>query len=484
MRHLKLLLALLIGANLSAHALPTFSLKTVVIDAGHGGKDPGAIGLNKTQEKDVALAVALNLGKKIKETYPEVKVLYTRITDVFIPLVDRANFANKNKADLFISIHCNSAVNRTAKGSSTYVLGLHKTQDNLDVAKRENAVIELEENVEKNYDFNPNSPEGHIIMSMKQNAFLEQSIDIAARIENELTGRKGNNDSRGVKQAGFFVLYQTSMPSLLAEIGFISNPTEEMYLASKEGQDEIAEGIFNAFSSYKAHIEKSGKAAVAAKEASSNGVAQANVPPKVVSNTEEVKPKAPATKEETKPAQTREVSATKAAEAKPEPVKAEPPKQQQPPQEVARKEEPKPEPPKLQPTLKEEAKPEPAKIEPPKIEEPKPAVSVAKKEEPKTPESAPIATQSKSGLVFKVQMFASSKALKWYPQLPEIFGKIDVETLPNGVNRFMTGNFSSYEEAEKLLPKAVSNGYADAFVIAYKDGERLDIAATRALKKK
>ncbi len=448
MRYIVILSLLLIVVNLSAFAPPTFAVKTVVIDAGHGGKDPGAIGLNKTQEKNVALAVALALGKKINNAYPEVKVLYTRSTDVFIPLVDRADFANKNKADLFISIHCNAAENRSVKGSSTYVLGLHKSQDNLDVAKRENAVIELEDNVEKNYDFNPNSPEGHIIMSMKQNAFLDQSIDIAARIEAELTGRKETSGSRGVKQAGFFVLYKTSMPSLLAEIGFISNPTEEMYLASKEGQDEIADGLFNAFNSYKAHIEKAGKPLTnASKDTASSQVADKNNPPKsatpVVEN-EKVQV------QKTEPAKTTVVKET----PKPVAVKEEP----------VKKEEPKPAPTKVEP------KQEPAKTEVAVKETPKP-VAVEKKE-PAT-----------SGLVFKLQMFASSKGLKWYPQLTETFGKIDVETLPNGINRFMTGSFATYEEAEKLKPKATEQGYPDAFVIAYRNGERLDIAATKAFKK-
>ena len=450
MRYIVILSLLLIAANLSAFAPPTFAVKTVVIDAGHGGKDPGAIGANKTQEKNVALAVALALGKKINDAYPEVRVLYTRSTDVFIPLVDRANFANKNKADLFISIHCNAAENRSVKGSSTYVLGLHKSQDNLDVAKRENAVIELEDNVDKNYDFNPNSTEGHIIMSMKQNAFLEQSIDVAARIEAELTGRKETSGSRGVKQAGFFVLYKTSMPSLLAEIGFISNPTEEMYLAGKEGQEEIAEGLFDAFTGYKLHIERAGKPITSApKDTASAQVMDKNDPPKKA---------APVV--ETEKVQVQKTEPVKKEEPKPVPAKPEP----------VKKEEPKPVAAKEEPVKKAEPKPEPAK-EPVVVKEtPKPMV--VEKKEP-----------AASGVVFKLQMFASAKGLKWYPQLTEAFGKIDVETLPNGVNRFMTGNFATYEEAEKLKPKATENGYPDAFVIAYRDGVRLEIAATRALKK-
>lgn len=448
MRYIVILSLLLIVVNLSAFAPPTFAVKTVVIDAGHGGKDPGAIGPNKTQEKNVALAVALALGKKINDVYPDVRVLYTRSTDVFIPLVDRANFANKNKADLFVSIHCNAAENRSVKGSSTYVLGLHKSQDNLDVAKRENAVIELEDNVDKNYDFNPNSPEGHIIMSMKQNAFLDQSIDIAARIETELTGRKEASGSRGVKQAGFFVLYKTSMPSLLAEIGFISNPTEEMYLAGKEGQNEIAEGLFDAFSSYKAHIERAGKPlASTSKDTANSQTSESNSVPK---NT--------VSKNETEKAQVQKNAPEKQGSIKESTKQIEVKPGTKP---VAVKETPAP---------KTEPKQEPAKVEAVVKETPKPAV-VEKK------------VSVEPSVVFKLQLFASSKDLKWYPQLTEKFGKIDVETLPNGVNRFMTGNFTSYEEAEKLRPKAVQNGYSDAFVIAYSNGARLDIAATKAFKK-
>jgi hypothetical protein len=162
--------------------------------------------------------------------------------------------ANKVKADLFICIHLNSAVNHDAYGTSTYVLGLHRTDDNLEVAKRENGVIDLEEGNNKSYEFDPNSPEGHIIMSMKQNAFLDQSILIASKIEDELAAL-AKRKSRGVKQAGFWVLYKTAMPSLLAEIGFISNPTEEQYLASSAGQTNIANAVFKAFKSYKTVIE-------------------------------------------------------------------------------------------------------------------------------------------------------------------------------------------------------------------------------------
>lgn len=230
------------------------AVRTLVIDPGHGGMDPGAIGPGGHHEADLALGVSLKFGEMIKEAFPDVKIIYTRTTDKFVSLADRADMANKAKADLFICIHLNSATNHEAYGTSTYVLGLHRTDDNLEIAKRENAVIDLETNKNAKYEFDPNSPEGHIIMSMKQNAFLDQSILIASKIEDELAVL-AKRKSRGVKQAGFWVLYKTAMPSLLAEIGFISNPTEEQYLAGDAGQSNIATAIFKAFRSYKNQIE-------------------------------------------------------------------------------------------------------------------------------------------------------------------------------------------------------------------------------------
>lgn len=242
-----------------------FSIKTVVIDAGHGGKDPGASGAGKTREKDIALSVALKLGEYISKNFPDVKVIYTRKTDVFLELHERAEIANQAKADLFIAVHCNASPNPDFYGTSTYVLGLHRTEANLEVAKRENAVILLEEDRDKNYEFDPNSPEGHIIMSMKQNAFLDQSIDFASKVENQLE-HGSKRKSLGVKQAGFYVLYKTTMPSLLAEIGFISNPEEEKFLQSPKGQDQIATALLNAFKEYKAEMEGGGAMAKAGNE--------------------------------------------------------------------------------------------------------------------------------------------------------------------------------------------------------------------------
>jgi len=228
-------------------------IKTVVIDPGHGGHDSGCLGAS-SNEKNVALAVSLKLGKLIEENFPEINVLYTRKTDVFIELHRRAQIANQAKADLFICIHCNAGP-KTAYGSETFVMGLHKTNENLDVAKRENSVILKEDNYEKKYDgFDPNSPEANIIFSMFQNAFLEQSLYFASRVQHEFKNNAHRHD-RGVKQAGFLVLYKTAMPSVLIETGFLTNADEEKYLNSAEGQEKIASSILNAFQSYKNWIE-------------------------------------------------------------------------------------------------------------------------------------------------------------------------------------------------------------------------------------
>lgn len=231
-----------------------YRVRTVVIDAGHGGHDPGTHG-KKAKEKDVALKVALQVGKTIKKYLPDVKVIYTRSTDKFIELHDRAGLANKNHADLFISIHCNAISNPAIHGTETYTLGLHKSQDNLDVAKRENSVIYKEANHKENYaGFDPNSPMAHILMANYQSAYIQNSLRLASHIENQFVKRVSRR-SRGVKQAGFIVLWKTSMPSVLVEIGYLTNQTEEKYLLSEKNQEYIASGIFRAFKDYKREIE-------------------------------------------------------------------------------------------------------------------------------------------------------------------------------------------------------------------------------------
>lgn len=227
----------------------------VVIDAGHGGHDPGAIGFTKAKEKDIALSIALKLGKLIQKNNPEIKVIYTRKTDVFVELHKRAAIANSNKADLFISIHCNSSKKSEPFGVETWVMGLHKSAANLEVAKKENASILMEKDHVVKYDgFNPNSAEAYIIFSLFQNMYISQSLSLANSIESNFKSNLKLFD-RGVKQAGFLVLYKTSMPSVLVEAGFVSNPKDELYLKKENGQESIAYSLYKAFLNYKSSIE-------------------------------------------------------------------------------------------------------------------------------------------------------------------------------------------------------------------------------------
>ncbi|MDP4581112.1 MAG: N-acetylmuramoyl-L-alanine amidase [Saprospiraceae bacterium] len=234
---------------------PPYRIKTVIIDPGHGGFDPGTHGV-ATLEKDLVLSVGKKLRDLLAEKYPQIKVIMTRDKDVFIPLYQRAKIANDANADLFISIHANfMPKSSVTQGTETYVMGLHTAEYNLDVAKRENAAILLEENYKNNYDYDPNSPEGHILFSMYQNAYLDQSIQFGQFVENQYASH-ANRKSRGVKQAGFVVLKATSMPSVLLEIGFLSNREEENYLKTDNGKQKIAESIFNGFTEYKKKIEQ------------------------------------------------------------------------------------------------------------------------------------------------------------------------------------------------------------------------------------
>ncbi len=226
-----------------------YAIKTVVIDPGHGGHDPGCLG-GHSREKHLALAIGLKFADFLRTAYPHLQVILTRDHDVFIPLYERAAIANRNNADLFVSIHCNFMPGSSAtRGTETYVMGLHTAEHNLNVAKRENSAILLEDNYEQNYDYDPNSPEGHIMLSMFQNAFLEQSILFAEAVENKFADH-ANRKSRGVKQAGFVVLKETTMPSVLVETGFLSNRREEAFLMSADGQRVVAEAMLQAFTDY------------------------------------------------------------------------------------------------------------------------------------------------------------------------------------------------------------------------------------------
>jgi N-acetylmuramoyl-L-alanine amidase len=247
-------LFLLSGFSVTAPNAPAVRLQTVVIDAGHGGRDPGAMG-TYSKEKDIALNVALQVGKYVEEYLPGVEVIYTRKSDVFLELKERSNIANRNRADLFISIHCNAAGNKGVYGTETFVMGTKNFEANFDIVKRENAVITLEDNYEENYEgFDPSSPESYMMFNLTQKAFISNSISLASKIESDFKSRV-NRSSRGVKQAPFYVLWTTSMPSVLIELGFISNINEERFLNSKDGQVYLASAIYRSIKAYKEELE-------------------------------------------------------------------------------------------------------------------------------------------------------------------------------------------------------------------------------------
>lgn len=257
-RPITLFLLIFLGlTNISLQSLYSQSSSgqfVVVLDAGHGGKDPGKPSQYGYKEKDIALNVVLTVGKILEKT-PNVKVVYTRDKDVFVDLFVRGKIANEAKADLFVSVHCN-AHNSQAYGTETYVLGIHRNQTNFNVAKAENEVIYLEDNYEENYaGFDPNAPESYIGLTLMQEEYLDQSILLARYIEDNFS-KVLKRKSRGVKQAGLIVLHQTIMPSVLIETGFVTNKNEGDYLNSKKGQSEISKNIAKAILDYKTAIEQ------------------------------------------------------------------------------------------------------------------------------------------------------------------------------------------------------------------------------------
>ena len=288
-------------------------ITTVVIDPGHGGKDSGALGAI-SKEKDLNLTVALLTGDYIKKNCPDVKVIYTRERDVFVSLDERAAIANRANADVFISIHCNSTDGKTsAVGAETYVLGEHKNAANLEVAKKENASILYEEDADEKYgNFDLNSPEAYIALSLFQSEYLNQSLQLAANVQEQFSKRVGRKD-RGVQQAGFLVLVKTAMPSILIELGFISNATEERFLASENGQTYMASAIYRAFRDFKASYEGENQTVASPTQKETPAQPKVETPKEVPAETPVVevgkKPVvAPEEKPEAKPAEKAKVS--------------------------------------------------------------------------------------------------------------------------------------------------------------------------------
>ncbi len=290
------LMLIMVSVLFSTIGLPQsktgFEVNKVVIDAGHGGKDPGALGTGryKKTESDLALDVALKVREYIQKYYSNVEVIMTRETDVFLELRERTRIANKAKADLFISIHCNTNGNTRAFGSETYVIGLHKSESNLETAKRENQVIFLEEDYEENYEgFDPSSPESMIALSMMQSQYLESSIYFADLVQDQFRERVHRRD-RGVKQAGYWVISQTVMPSVLIELGFISNHSEEDFLNSEQGQVYLSSAIYRAFKQYKTMVEGVDTSVSPVEKSNEDKLAEEQKEESVSTTTEDVKP--------------------------------------------------------------------------------------------------------------------------------------------------------------------------------------------------
>ena len=457
-----------------------YTIKTIVIDAGHGGKDPGCHG-EKHNEKTIALAVALKLGKYIEENFPEVKVVYTRKTDIFLELSERAAIANRANADLFICIHCNASPNKSACGSETYVMGINKSKGNLDVAKRENESIKYEDDYKKKYA-GTDSDEWIIINVLEQSANLDKALKLAAYMQHEYTTKAARKD-KGVKQAGFLVLWKTAMPSLLTEIGFLTNPDEEKFLGSEKGQDYIASSIFRAFRRYKGEME--------GKTAKFNDAIENQEPYDPVKDSvivSENKDEAPVKKEDSP-----KKEEPKKVEVKND-VQKDPAVKKEEPRKVEDKGSPDPV------VKKEESK----KEDPKKTEEKKDPDPVVKKEEPKKMESSvevkkgekdtgSVADQRKQeleaiteaskllntkpdeqGVIFRVQIASSDKKLA--PDSEKLKGLENVwEYQVNGTYKYTAGNYSEQGPAVKLQNDLRKRGFTDAFVVAFRDGKRIPL---------
>lgn len=430
-----------------------YRLRTVVIDAGHGGKDPGGMGAN-SKEKHIALSIAQKLRDMIQVNYPEIRVIMTRATDEFIPLFERAAIANREKADLFISIHANIMPGSKATyGTETFVMGQHVANYNLDVAKRENASILLEADYETNYDYDPNSDEGHILMAMYQNAFLEQSILFAELVESQFADFAGRK-SRGVKQAGFVVLKATAMPSVLVEAGFMSNPKEEQYLLSDAGQQKLAAAIFEAFSAYRQLTDARGLSASTTERATyqpiSNTAANSIITP-------------PATAAPVPPsrrAQRRQKGRDlhrKSVDVSPEPA--------QTPQTAA-----------SSPVAVAVSKP--AVLQKEVDLSSKGPTTYAHSSSPVTTETTlPAASPADdSKLVFAVQLAATKRELaltepRWQSMtMPLIVLEED------GFFKYQVRGISNPQAAQKAKNELRNQGFENAFIVAYRDGKRLATA--------
>ncbi|MGB1032483.1 MAG: N-acetylmuramoyl-L-alanine amidase family protein, partial [Flavobacteriales bacterium] len=353
-------------------------LKRVVIDAGHGGKDPGNLGTGrfKTTEKDVTLDVALQLGKYISDAFPDVQVIYTRDDDSYPTLQDRVSIANSNSADLFISIHCDAFTKASASGSGSFVMGMHKSDEALRVSMKENASMFMEEDYENKYGFfDPKDPDTFIALNMRQDIYLDQSLSLSKKIQDQFRERVGRKD-RGVKQAGYYVICFTTMPSVLVELGFLTNAKEEEFLNSEKGKSYMSSALFRAFREYKNEVE---------------GVKTSIVTP-----------------------------------------------------------------------------------EPPAIELPEEKIEEELVEVNSNWKESIVHERIKKGVKFQVQILTSSKKIERSSADFKGLKKVD-EYISNGLFKYSAGCTTDYKKAQEMQHVLRSNGFPGAFIIAFKDGERIQL---------
>ena len=383
---------------------------TLVIDPGHGGHDAGALG-TISKEKNINLAVALRFGKYVEQNLPEVRVIYTRKTDVFIPLNERANIANRANADLFISVHTNALpAGKIARGFETYTLGMHRAKDNLDVAMRENSVISMEKDYQQRYQgFDPRSSESYIIFEFIQGKNMERSVDLARMIQRGVCDG-ANRPDKGVHQAGFLVLRETSMPGCLIELGFITTPDEERLLNNDSRVDDIARGIYEAFAKYKNKYDRSVSVPYRAKDSEDVNI------PKIVPDQE------PAPKTRV----------------------------------VTRGKQPK----------REEATPEQPKRE---VKKQEPKKDVKKQETKKDVKKAEVADAP----VFKLQIFVGSRNLRKGDA--HFKGETDYDSFQEGnLVKYTLGASTNYNEIYRLRKEKLDK-FPEAFIIAFKNGQKYDV---------
>lgn len=410
---------------------------TLVIDAGHGGHDQGAPG-TVSLEKDINLKVALAFGKYVENNCPDVRVIYTRKTDVFIPLKERANIANRNKADLFISVHTNALPHgKIARGFETYTLGMHRAKDNLDVAMRENSVIMQEKNYEQTYQgFNPSSSESYIIFELMQSAYMERSVDLASMIQKSVCAY-ANRPDKGVHQAGFLVLRETSMPSCLIELGFITTPDEEEQLNDDSQIDLIAHGIYNAFLTYK-------------NKYANGGVTDLKEGARAVVGNQPASSVAPVAKK---------------AQADSDSKASSPARQTTKPTATSQRTDPK----------KETAKTDTRSQIVAKKDKASKSTIDDKDKQPTTPKKTKTvaASQVKDAPEFRVQIFAGSHKLRFNDS--RFKGLQNCQSIDDGKTfRYTYGSSTNYNEINRLR-KQILDKFPDAFIIALKKGKIVDV---------